>query len=42
MGALDWNAIVPLLMGSGVLAQGLAAMRWAARVESRLDALEGK
>lgn len=38
--AVDWNQVVPVLMGSGVLAQGLGAMRWVARVEVRLDKLE--
>lgn len=39
---MDWNAIVPVLMGSGVLAHGLGIMRWAASVELRLRALEAK
>lgn len=35
-------SMVTALIGSGVLAQGFGVMRWAARVETRLDALEGK
>ncbi|MYM67285.1 hypothetical protein GTP45_10630 [Pseudoduganella sp. FT55W] len=38
--AIDWNAVVPVLLSGGVLAQGLGAMRWVARVEMRLDKLE--
>lgn len=34
--------LIQLAVGSGVLAQGLAAMRWAGRVEQRLIALEAK
>lgn len=40
--AVDWNQIVPVLMSSGVLAQGWGAMKWAARVEVRLKNLEQK
>lgn len=42
MGAVDWNTIVPVLMSTGVLAHGVAAMRWALRMESRVTALEKK
>lgn len=34
--------IIAGLIGSGVLAQGFGVMMWAARVELRLQALEGK
>lgn len=40
MTGIDWNVLVPVLMSSGVLAQGLAAARWVIKVESRLAALE--
>ena len=39
---IDWNQVVPALIGSGVLAQGLGAFMWCARVEVRLRALEQK
>ncbi len=39
MSTLD---IVQLLVGSGVLAQGLAAIRWAFKIEARVSALEKK
>lgn len=42
MGALDWNTIMQALMGGGVLAHGLAAMRWAVNMENRVTALEKK
>lgn len=40
--AVDWNQVTPVLMSSGVLAQGWGAMKWAARVEVRLSNLESK
>lgn len=39
MTALD---IVQLLMSSGVLAQGWAALRWAAKIEARVSVLEAQ
>jgi hypothetical protein len=44
MGAVDWGGLVTpvMVLCSGVLAQGLAAMRWAANMESRVAALEKK
>lgn len=40
MTGIDWNTLVPMLMSSGVLLQGVAALKWVVKVESRLDALE--
>ena len=40
MTGVDWNQLVPVLLSSGVLAQGLAALKWVLKVESRLAALE--
>lgn len=40
--AVDWNQVVPVLLSSGVLAQGWGAMKWVARVEVRLKNLEDK
>lgn len=40
MTGIDWNTVVPVLLSSGVLMQGLAAVRWAVRLETRVDALE--
>ena len=40
MSGIDWNAVVPVLLSSGVLMQGLAAVRWAVRLETRVAALE--
>ncbi len=34
--------LVQFMVGSGVLAQGLAAARWAIRMETRVKALELK
>lgn len=42
MSGVDWNVVIPVLLSSGVLAQGFGAMKWAARVEVRLRALEQK
>jgi hypothetical protein len=39
---VDWNQVIPALIGSGVLAQGLGALMWAARIELRVRALEQK
>jgi hypothetical protein len=39
---IDWNVVIPVLLSSGVLAQGLGAIKWAARVEARLNLLEQK
>lgn len=39
---MELLSTITALIGSGVLAQGWGVMRWAARVETRLDALEGK
>lgn len=40
MGSLNWIDVVQLLIGSGVLAQGWAAVHWAVRLESRVVELE--
>jgi hypothetical protein len=39
---MDWNSIVPVLIGSGVFAQGLGVLTWAVRLELRVKALEQK
>ncbi|WP_454774881.1 hypothetical protein [Janthinobacterium tructae] len=40
MTGIDWNTVVPVLLSSGVLVQGLAALRWSVRLEMRVAALE--
>lgn len=40
MTGIDWNQLVPVLLSSGVFFQGVAALKWVARVEVRLAALE--
>lgn len=42
MSGIDWNMVVPVLLSSGVLFQGLAAMRWAITLEMRVKALEAR
>ena len=42
MSGIDWNAVVPVLLSSGVLLQGLAALRWAIALELRVKALEAR
>lgn len=42
MSGIDWNAVVPVLLSSGVLLQGLAALRWAITLEMRVKALEAR
>ena len=42
MSGIDWNVVVPVLMSSGVLVQGLAALRWSLQLEMRVAALEAR
>ncbi|MFZ4878432.1 hypothetical protein ACL9RI_25380 [Janthinobacterium sp. Mn2066] len=42
MTGVDWNTVVPVLLSSGVLVQGLAAVRWVVKLEARVAALEGR
>lgn len=42
MSGIDWNTVVPVLLSSGVLVQGLAAVRWVVKLEARVAALEAR